>query len=185
MARTFTVSQQMANSSKLYNPPTRSFRGIRPVRYNSPQQHRRRLDVRPIKVNLHHTHILSVNMPHLRVGFEGLTLDHKNQVLYAMLQSAAVQDGGDKKSTSRFTRMIAYDVSNPSVQPTLVGEWVVPLPLSSKGNTQASSELHFVSPGVFLALARDGDGRGGDDNNTKYKLVFVIQQRYIYLFEPF
>ncbi|KAF9464214.1 esterase-like activity of phytase-domain-containing protein [Collybia nuda] len=102
-------------------------------------------------------------------GFEGLTVDHSNQVLYAMLQSATIQDGGDKKSTSRFTRMIAYDISNPSVQPTLVGEWVIPLPLSSKGNTQASSELHFVSPGVFLTLARDGDGRGGDDNNTKYK----------------
>ncbi|RDB14561.1 hypothetical protein Hypma_016290 [Hypsizygus marmoreus] len=102
-------------------------------------------------------------------GFEGLTLDKSKQVLYAMLQSATIQDGGNDKSTSRYTRLVAYDVSNPSVRPPLVGEWIVPLPLSDKGNTQGCSEIHFVSPGVFLALSRDGDGRGGDDNNSKYK----------------
>ncbi|KAF8073549.1 hypothetical protein FPV67DRAFT_1446478 [Lyophyllum atratum] len=51
----------------------------------------------------------------------------------------------------------------------IFGRWVVPLPLSSKGNTLGCSEIHFVSPGVFLALSRDGDGRGGDDTNSKYK----------------
>ncbi|THV00288.1 hypothetical protein K435DRAFT_719132 [Dendrothele bispora CBS 962.96] len=104
-------------------------------------------------------------------GFEGLTLDPENNVLYAMLQSATIQDGGDDKSTSRYTRLLAYDVSNPTVtRPSLIGEWVVPLPISnSKGNTRACSEIHFVSPGVFLALSRDGDGRGGDDTESKYK----------------
>ncbi|KAF9038063.1 esterase-like activity of phytase-domain-containing protein [Panaeolus papilionaceus] len=102
-------------------------------------------------------------------GFEGLTLDPDTNTLYAMLQSATIQDGGDDKSTSRFTRLFAFNVSNPSATPPLVGEWIVPLPLSSKDNTEACSEIHFVSPGVFLALSRDGDGRGGDDNNSKYK----------------
>ncbi|PPR07934.1 hypothetical protein CVT24_000824 [Panaeolus cyanescens] len=102
-------------------------------------------------------------------GFEGLTVDPDTSTLYAMLQSATIQDGGDDKSTSRFTRLFAFDISNPGVSPPLVGEWVVPLPLSSKGNTEACSEIHFVSPGVFFALSRDGDGRGGDDNNSKYK----------------
>ncbi|KAL0945215.1 hypothetical protein HGRIS_000727 [Hohenbuehelia grisea] len=103
-------------------------------------------------------------------GFEGLTLDASTQTLYAMLQSATIQDGGDDKSTSRFTRLLAYDVSAPATRrPPLVGEWVVPLPLSDKGNTQACSEIHFVSPGLFLALSRDGDGRSGDDNNSKYR----------------
>lgn len=86
-----------------------------------------------------------------------------------MLQGATIQDGGDDKSTSRYTRLLAWNVSDPTVQPKLVGEWVVPLALSSKGNTQTANELHFVSPGVFLALARDGDGRGGDDTNSKYR----------------
>ncbi|KAG6909435.1 hypothetical protein DXG01_000589 [Tephrocybe rancida] len=102
-------------------------------------------------------------------GMEGLTIDRKNQILYAMLQSATMQDGGTDKSTSRYTRLLAYNVSNPLVRPPLVGEWVVPLPLSDKGNTEACSEIEFVSPGVFLALSRDGDGHGGDDDNTKYK----------------
>jgi hypothetical protein len=83
-----------------------------------------------------------------------------------MLQSATIQDGG---GDSRFTRLFAYDVSNPAVVPPLVGEWVIPLPLSDKGNVEACSEIHFVSPGIFFALSRDGDGRGGGDNNSKYK----------------
>ncbi|KAG6845603.1 hypothetical protein H0H87_006656 [Tephrocybe sp. NHM501043] len=103
-------------------------------------------------------------------GFENLSLDHKNNILYAMLQSATLQDGGDTKTASRYSRLVAYDVSLPTtVRPKLVGEWVVPLPLSSKNKTRASSEIHFVSPGVFLALARDGNGRGGDDDNSAYK----------------
>lgn len=108
------------------------------------------------------------------LGFEGLTLDPDTNTLYAMLQSATIQDGGDDKSTSRFTRLFAFNVSNPSATPPLVGEWIVPLPLSSKDNTEACSEIHFVSPGVFLALSRDGDGRGGDDNNSKYKYVLDL-----------
>lgn len=84
-----------------------------------------------------------------------------------MLQSAAIQDGGDNKATSRFVRLLAYDVNKRT--PELVGEWVVPLPLSSKNNTEACSEIIFVRPGVFLALARDGDGRGGGDLKSAYK----------------
>ncbi|KAF5316148.1 hypothetical protein D9619_006606 [Psilocybe cf. subviscida] len=105
-------------------------------------------------------------------GFEGLTFDPATKTLYAMLQSATIQDGGDSKSTSRFTRLFAWDVSNPLVSGVpLVGEWVVPLPLSSKGKTEACSEIHFLGAGVFLALSRDGDGRGGDDNKSSYKQI--------------
>lgn len=88
-----------------------------------------------------------------------------------MLQSAVIQDGGDAKETAQFTRLFAYNVSNLSVPPPLIGEWVVPLPSSDKGKVLACSEILFVKPGVFLALSRDGDGRGGDDNNSKYKYV--------------
>jgi len=108
-------------------------------------------------------------------GFECLTTDTSGTTLYAMLQSATIQDGGDDKSTSRYTRLLAYDISAPSlVRPSLKGEWVVPLPQSSKGNTLAASEIHFVSQNVFLVLARDGDGHGGDDNNSKYKQADLI-----------
>ncbi|KAG7441536.1 uncharacterized protein BT62DRAFT_1042844 [Guyanagaster necrorhizus] len=102
-------------------------------------------------------------------GFEGLTFDVDSEIVYAMLQSATIQDGGNDSTTSRYTRLLAYDVSNPTVRPELVGEWVVPLPQSKKNKTRACSEIAFVSPGVFFALSRDGDGRGGDDLESSYK----------------
>ncbi|KAF5359713.1 hypothetical protein D9756_002857 [Leucocoprinus leucothites] len=100
-------------------------------------------------------------------GFEGLTIDPTTGRIYAMLQAATIQDGGDDKSTSRYTRLLAFDVQGN--QSTLAGEWVVPLPLSPKDNTETCNEIAFVGNGVFFALSRDGDGRGGDDNNSKYK----------------
>ncbi|TFK63558.1 hypothetical protein BDN72DRAFT_902320 [Pluteus cervinus] len=102
-------------------------------------------------------------------GFESLTMDPTNQILYAMLQSATIQDGGDKGKTSRNTRLLAYDIHNPNVRPELVGEWIVPLPLDDDGKAIDCNEMHFVSPGVFLILTRDGDGRGGDKDASSYK----------------
>ncbi|KAJ7150764.1 esterase-like activity of phytase-domain-containing protein [Mycena filopes] len=99
-------------------------------------------------------------------GFEGLTLDPLTSTLYAMLQSATIQDGA-----LQFTRLLAYDVSSPAsgTAVPLVGEWVVPLPVSSSGKVEATSEIHFVADGVFLCLARDGNGHGGSGDNIKYK----------------
>ncbi|KAI8970883.1 esterase-like activity of phytase-domain-containing protein [Trametes punicea] len=111
-------------------------------------------------------------------GFEGLTVDASGKRLYALLQSATVQDGGTDKSTSRYTRLLEYDITDALVtRPKLVGEYVVPLPLSNKGNTRAASELHFVSEGVFLVLARDGDGHGGDDAKSSYKQADLLDIR--------
>ncbi|GJE92346.1 phytase-like domain-containing protein [Phanerochaete sordida] len=108
-------------------------------------------------------------------GFECLTLDKSTNTLWAMLQSATVQDGGDDKSTSRFTRLLAYDVAAPLlVRPPLLHEFVVPLPLNKKGNTLASSEIHFVSEGVLLALSRDGNGHGDDNPTSQYKQIDLI-----------
>jgi hypothetical protein len=70
--------------------------------------------------------------------------------------------------------LLAYDVSAPTVSVPLVGEWVVPLPLSSKGKVEATSEIHFVSDGVFLCLARDGNGHGGSGDDIKYKCAIVF-----------
>ncbi|KXN82128.1 hypothetical protein AN958_03182 [Leucoagaricus sp. SymC.cos] len=100
-------------------------------------------------------------------GFESLTIDPTTGRIYAMLQSSTMQDGGGDKDTSRYTRLFAFDVQGNTS--TLAGEWVVPLPLSSKDKTLACSEIVWVGNGVFLALSRDGDGRGGDDDNSKYK----------------
>jgi hypothetical protein len=106
-----------------------------------------------------------------RSGLEGLTTDASGKTLYALLQSATAQDGGLGSTTSRYTRLLAYDISNPHKRPQLKGEWVVGLPLTKKGKTQAASEVHYVKENVFLTLARDGSGRGGSDNTSSYKWV--------------
>ncbi|KAJ7254755.1 esterase-like activity of phytase-domain-containing protein [Mycena rebaudengoi] len=103
-------------------------------------------------------------------GFEGLTFDPCSKTLYAMLQSATIQDGA-----GQFTRLLAWDVSQISAATPagsgapLIGEWVVPLPISDKGKVRSSSEIHFVSPDVFLTLSRDGNGRGGGEGEEEIK----------------
>lgn len=103
-------------------------------------------------------------------GFECLTVDTSTNTLWAMLQSAPIQDGGNKKSNSRYTRLLAYDISSPStVRPALKAEYIVPLPQDSDGDTLGASEISFVSQNLFLVLARDSDGHGGDDDKSSYK----------------
>ncbi|KIP05896.1 hypothetical protein PHLGIDRAFT_128612 [Phlebiopsis gigantea 11061_1 CR5-6] len=89
--------------------------------------------------------------------------------------SATVQDGGDDKTTSRYTRLLAYDITAPLLKrPDLVAEYVVPLPQSKKNKTFAASEIHFVSEGVFLVLSRDGNGHGDDDSESSYKGIDLV-----------
>ncbi|KAI0683162.1 esterase-like activity of phytase-domain-containing protein [Cytidiella melzeri] len=108
-------------------------------------------------------------------GLECLTIDITTSTLYAMLQSATIQDGGNKKSNSRFTRLLAYDVSSPSiVRPALKAEYIVPLPQDSSGHTLGASEIAWVGGGVVLALARDSNGHGGDDTESEYKGIDLV-----------
>lgn len=77
-------------------------------------------------------------------GLENLTLDRKTNTLWAMLQSATIQDSvKGSKTTNRYTRLLAYDVTIP-LKPRLISEYVVPLPQSSSKQTRAASELHIV-----------------------------------------
>lgn len=112
------------------------------------------------------------HISHLHIGFEGLTLSSDGSALFVLLQSATIQDGGDNDDMSRYTRLLSYDLT--SLTPTLIGEWVVPLPQISKGKTIAASELHFVSPTIFLVLSRDGKGHGDDDTSANYKHIDLI-----------
>lgn len=105
----------------------------------------------------------------LDLGFEGLTLDTTSSTLYAMLQTATIQDGGADSTTSRFTRLFAFDVLSTTTRPSAIGEWVVPLPQSKKDKTRGCSEIIFIGPNLFLALPRDGNGRGDDELDASYK----------------
>ena len=87
-----------------------------------------------------------------------------------MLEAPTVQDGG-ATGTSRYTRLLAFNVSSPLIArpPPLIGEWVVPLPQSDTGITRSANDVHFVSDNVFLVLARDSNGHGGENNTSTYK----------------
>ena len=103
-------------------------------------------------------------------GLEGLTASPDGSTLYALLQSAAAQEGGngDANDARRYTRLFQYDVSDPT-SPVYEAEYVVPLPLYGKDDkVAAQSEIKFISDTQFLILARDsGAGHGQGPNNTK------------------
>ena len=116
-------------------------------------------------------------------GFEGLTASPDGTALYVLLQSAAMQEGGNQTSTRWYTRFLEYDISRcgepqPS-PPKYVAEWVVPLPTyttaANKTAIAAQSEVHYVSKNQFLVLARDsGAGQGQDSATSLYRHIDVF-----------
>jgi Esterase-like activity of phytase len=103
-------------------------------------------------------------------GLEGLTASASGDKLYALMQSALMQEGGGNKTINRYARFFKWDVSNLNhIQ--LEEEYVVPLPQSSKPETYAQSEIHWLNKNQFLVLARDGNGNGGSSAKATYKYV--------------
>ncbi|CAO1629367.1 unnamed protein product [Sympodiomycopsis kandeliae] len=111
-------------------------------------------------------------------GFEGLTFDDKTNTLWALLQTATVQDGGKDKTTSSHTRLLGWQVNPLALygvgQPKLKHEYVVSLPQSKKGKTRGASELHFLQDDTFLVLTRDGNGFGDTDSDSSFKNAALI-----------
>lgn len=113
-------------------------------------------------------------------GFEGLTVNPIGTRLYALTQSALIQDGGSKNSNSRYARFLEYDITSPTAR--LVGEYVVPLNRVDRTNNPKSkvarqSEIHYVSDSQFLVLARDsgeGRGQGPADTQSVYRDIDVF-----------
>ncbi len=108
-------------------------------------------------------------------GFEGLALSKDGKLLYTLLQSATIQDGGEGGSSpKRFnTRFLAYDISDPKA-PKLAAEYVVQLPRfkDAKGKqlVAAQSEMLALDDHRFLVIARDsGHGQGLKDTDSVYR----------------
>ena len=96
-------------------------------------------------------------------GFEGLGLSPDGRLLFALLQSATRQDGGNGGSSPRAnTRLLIYDLTGAA--PTLSAEYVLPLPtFTQKAATRvaAQSDLLVLGKTRILVLARDSNvGRG-------------------------
>ena len=111
-------------------------------------------------------------------GLEGLTVNPAGTRLYALTQSALIQDGGTSNPTSRYARLLEYDISG--INKNLIGEYVVPLnrvTSSPTSNIARQSEVHYISDTQFLVLGRDsGRGRGQGPTNTmsRYRDVDVF-----------
>lgn len=108
-------------------------------------------------------------------GLEGLALSPDGRTLFALLQSAARQDGGTGASgPRRHTRLLAYDLTG--AEPRLKGHYVVALPAFPVGTATrvaAQSEILALNNHQILVLARDGNGRGLANPVSAYRAVQV------------
>jgi len=117
-------------------------------------------------------------------GLEGMAVSPDNTRLFALMQSALVQDtNGGNQQTRYNTRLYVYDIAGAKLEnPVLVGEYVVQLPridLNGDGvaldGTAAQSEIVAISNNQFLMLPRDGNGLGkGTTDPIVTKMVELV-----------
>ena len=108
-------------------------------------------------------------------GFEGLSVSADSRTLYALMQTAPLQEGGGG-SSGRFTRLFAYDITNPGA-PKLSAEWVLPLPLyRDSSNAEQIAEQHeclVLNSHQLLLVAHDGNGRGASDLASVFRAIVL------------
>lgn len=115
-------------------------------------------------------------------GFEGVSLSPDGTKLFALLQSATVQDtNGTAQATRSNTRLVVYDVSGGATPDNPTGEYVIQLPTySSNGTgavsaTAAQSEIIALDDHRMLVLSRDANGQGSATaNKSMYKSVLLV-----------
>jgi hypothetical protein len=113
-------------------------------------------------------------------GLEGMSVSPDGTLLFALMQSALVQDTGANASNRNNTRLFVYNVAGVNREtPVLIGQYVVTLPrIDSDGNasldaTAAQSEIVALNGTSFLMLPRDGNGLG---RGTTAPIVFKSVQ---------
>jgi hypothetical protein len=104
-------------------------------------------------------------------GLEGMSVTPDGTLLFALLQSATVQDtNGSQQQTRNHARLFVYNVAGANREnPVLTGEYIVRLPQidldpntapSALNGTAAQSEIVALGQSSFLMLPRDGNGMG-------------------------
>jgi len=110
-------------------------------------------------------------------GFEGMSVAPGGKYLFAMTQSALMQDldARDIKATRRNVRLLEYDISGPI---HLIHEYAVQLPLYTDGKKQniaAQSEMLALNDHQLLLLCRDsGGGFTGKRDASAYRVINII-----------
>jgi hypothetical protein len=122
-------------------------------------------------------------------GMEGISLSPDGSKLYALVQSATMQDSNTTNQASRdFTRLLVYDVkargrSNPDH--TLAAEYVLELPIfrrdgttGAANRTAAQSEIIALGDGKLLVLSRDGNGLGSNNSSQAvFKSILLVDTK--------
>jgi uncharacterized protein YjiK len=119
-------------------------------------------------------------------GLEGMSVSPDGTLLFAMLQSATVQDTNlTSQQTRNHARLFVYNVAGANREtPVLTGEYVVRLPQidldpntapATLNGTAAQSEIVALNGTSFLMLPRDGNGLGkGTTVPITYKSVQLV-----------
>ena len=102
-------------------------------------------------------------------GFEGVAQSPDGTRLFALLQSATLQDSGSGNQGRSNTRLVVYDVSNADIPSAPLSQYVIQLPrIDDNGATGgvavnrngAQSEIVALNDHQLLILSREGNGRG-------------------------
>jgi len=98
-------------------------------------------------------------------GMEGLAISPDGRMLFGLVQSPLIEDGGDG---GRVNRIVAIDLETERVHQYAYDNY-----LSDKAKAYNSSELLALNEHELLVLERDGKGLG-DDSKAVVKRVYKI-----------
>jgi len=110
-------------------------------------------------------------------GMEGMSIAPGGKLLFAVTQSALIQDldPAHSRSSRRNVRLLEYDISG---SPKLLHEYVVQLPLYNTGKRQAvaaQSEMLALNEHQLLLLCRDsGAGFIAKRDASVYRMVNLV-----------
>lgn len=115
-------------------------------------------------------------------GMEGVSVTPDGKRLFAVLQSATLQDSNNSQQNRNNTRVLVYDISTNRAPANPIGHYVLQLPIFDRDGTgpdpdrtAAQSEILALNSDQFLLLTRDGNGLGVEDNRPlMFKSIYLV-----------
>ncbi|WP_198022762.1 esterase-like activity of phytase family protein [Methylosinus sp. LW3] len=115
-------------------------------------------------------------------GLEAVSVSPDGNRLFAILQSATMQDQASGQQTRNNTRILVYDISLNPTPAAPIETYVLQLPTyrlngdgGSANRTAAQSEMVALNDKQFLVLARDGTGQGpAGGNPIMVKSIYLV-----------